>query len=132
MLFVRHSVSPYRNYCFKYRNGSDDIMVSEMYRTNSNHRSWNKKKISTLYNVCAVPWGCSVLWGDIMSTVGGYHEYRGVFCWNCPTLVTLINTQSSFKVSEPYLLNFCHLTRKRVSKARQKKKSTKMCLKYII
>ena len=23
----------------------------------------------TLYNVCAVPWGCSVL--------GGYHEYRG-------------------------------------------------------
>ena len=21
--------------------------------------------------------GCSVLWGDIMSTVGGYLEYRG-------------------------------------------------------
>ena len=21
--------------------------------------------------------GCSVPWGDIMSTVGGYHEYRG-------------------------------------------------------
>ena len=30
----------------------------------------------TLYNVCAVPWGCSVLWG-VFSTVGGYHEYRG-------------------------------------------------------
>ena len=25
---------------------------------------------STLYNVCAVPWG-------VFSTVGGYHEYRG-------------------------------------------------------
>ena len=33
--------------------------------------------INTLYNVCAVPWGCSVPWGDIMSTVGGYLEYRG-------------------------------------------------------
>ena len=53
--------------------------------------------VPTLYNVCAVPWGgaqyrggCSVPWGDIMSTVGdilstvggvqyrgGYHEYRG-------------------------------------------------------
>ena len=33
--------------------------------------------VNTLYNVCAVPWGCSVPWGDIMSTVGGYHEYRG-------------------------------------------------------
>ena len=38
--------------------------------------------ITTLYNVCAVPWGCSVPWGvqyrgDIMSTVGGYLEYRG-------------------------------------------------------
>ena len=34
----------------------------------------------TLYNVCAVPWvpwGCSVPWGDIMSTMGGYLEYRG-------------------------------------------------------
>ena len=30
----------------------------------------------TLYNVCAVPWGCSVPWG-VFSTVGGYHEYRG-------------------------------------------------------
>ena len=44
--------------------------------------------------ISSVPWGCSVLWGDIMSTVGGiqyhggyhplkfeyrggYHEYRG-------------------------------------------------------
>ena len=48
------------------------------------------KSIHTLYNVCAVPWGvqyregCSVPWGDIMSTVGdimstvgGYLEYRG-------------------------------------------------------
>ena len=38
--------------------------------------------INTLYNVCAVPWGCSVPWGvqyygDIMSTMGGYLEYRG-------------------------------------------------------
>ena len=38
---------------------------------------------TTLYNVCAVPWGCSVPWGvfstvgDILSTVGGYLEYRG-------------------------------------------------------
>ena len=46
-----------------------------------------------MYNVCAVPWGCSVpsgisrcMWGDILSTVGdvqycgGYRdkcEYRG-------------------------------------------------------
>ena len=43
----------------------------------------------TLYNVCAVPWGCSVPWGvfstvgdimstvgDILSTVGGV-QYRG-------------------------------------------------------
>ena len=40
-------------------------------------------KFLTLYNVCAVPWGCSVPYGvfstvgDIMSTVGGYLEYRG-------------------------------------------------------
>ena len=33
--------------------------------------------------MCAVPWGvqyhegCSVPWGDILSTVGGYLEYRG-------------------------------------------------------
>ena len=33
--------------------------------------------IFTLYNVCAVPWGCSVPWGDIMSTVGGYLEHCG-------------------------------------------------------
>ena len=26
---------------------------------------------------CSVLWGCSVPWGDIMSTVGGYLEYRG-------------------------------------------------------
>ena len=51
---------------------------------------------NTLYNVCAVPWGCSVPWGgvqyrgdilstvgvfstggDIMINVGGYLEYRG-------------------------------------------------------
>ena len=39
--------------------------------------------INTLYNVCAVPWGVlstvgvfSTV-GDIMSTVGGYLEYRG-------------------------------------------------------
>ena len=34
-------------------------------------------RLHTLYNVCAVPWGSSVPWGDIMSTVGGYLEYRG-------------------------------------------------------
>ena len=40
-------------------------------------------RITTLYNVCALPWGVlstvgvfSTL-GDIMSTVGGYLEYRG-------------------------------------------------------
>ena len=39
--------------------------------------------ITTLYNVCALPWGVlstvgvfSTV-GDIMSTVGGYLEYRG-------------------------------------------------------
>ena len=38
--------------------------------------------LNTLYNVCAVPWGCSVPWG-VFSTVGGFmstvgiHEYRG-------------------------------------------------------
>ena len=26
--------------------------------------------------------GCSVPWGDIMSTMGGYHEYRGG--WSVP------------------------------------------------
>ena len=36
-----------------------------------------RKHLITLYNVCVVPWGCSVPWGDIMSTVGGYLEYRG-------------------------------------------------------
>ena len=35
--------------------------------------------ITTLYNVCAVPWGVFSTVGDIMSTVGGYLEYRGVF-----------------------------------------------------
>ena len=58
--------------------------------------------ITTLYNVCAVPWGCSVPWGvfstvgDIMSTVGdilstvggvqyrgGYHEYHGGYLEYC-------------------------------------------------
>ena len=46
----------------------------------------------TLYNVCAVPWGvlstvggaqyrggCSVPWGDIMSTVGDILSTVGVF-----------------------------------------------------
>ena len=50
--------------------------------------------IHTLYNVCAVPWGCSVPWGDIMSTVGdilstvggvqycgGYHDKCGGISW---------------------------------------------------
>ena len=32
--------------------------------------------VITLYNVCAVQWGCSVPWG-VFSTVGGYHDYRG-------------------------------------------------------
>ena len=36
------------------------------------------KLITTLYNVCAVPWGCSVLW-RVFSTVGGYYEYRGEY-----------------------------------------------------
>ena len=35
--------------------------------------------ILILYNVCAVPWGCSVLWGDIMSTVGDMLSTVGVF-----------------------------------------------------
>ena len=35
--------------------------------------------VNTLYNVCAVPWGVFSAVGDIMSTVGGYLEYRGVF-----------------------------------------------------
>ena len=30
-----------------------------------------------LYNVCAVPWGVFSTVRDIMSTVGGYLEYRG-------------------------------------------------------
>ena len=34
-------------------------------------------EIITLYNVCAVPWGVFSTVGDIMSTVGGYLEYRG-------------------------------------------------------
>ena len=31
---------------------------------------------STLYNVCAVPWGVLSTVG-VFSTVGGYHEYHG-------------------------------------------------------
>ena len=34
--------------------------------------------ILTLYNVCAVPWGCSVPWG-YHEYHGGYLEYREVF-----------------------------------------------------
>ena len=53
--------------------------------------------LTTLYNVCAVPWGdilstvggyleyrggkSWVPWGDILSTVGGYLEYRGGISW---------------------------------------------------
>ena len=38
----------------------------------------NSSGINTLY-VCPVYWGCSVHWGDTMSTLGGYHEYiRGL------------------------------------------------------
>ena len=43
----------------------------------------SKQSSITLYNMCAVPWGCAVLWmvfctvGDIMLHVGGYLEYRG-------------------------------------------------------
>ena len=33
--------------------------------------------MTTLYNVCAVPWGVFSTVGNIMSTVGGYLEYRG-------------------------------------------------------
>ena len=43
----------------------------------------NSSGMNTLY-VCPVYWGCSVHWGDtmstsgdIMSTLGGYHEYNG-------------------------------------------------------
>ena len=49
----------------------------------------HEKLIITLYNVCAVPWGvcstvgCSVPWGDTMSTVGGYLEYRGGYHDKC-------------------------------------------------
>ena len=32
------------------------------------------KCVITLYNVCAVLWGCSVPWG--VQYRGGYHEYR--------------------------------------------------------
>ena len=50
---------------------------------------WNRENmlfsIYTLYNVCSVHRGCSVLRGvfstsgDTMSTSGGYHEYiRGI------------------------------------------------------
>ena len=35
----------------------------------------NHPVIITLYNVCAVPWGCLVPWG--VQYCGGYHEYRG-------------------------------------------------------
>ena len=41
----------------------------------------------TLYNVCAVLWGCSVPWGvfstvgDILSTMEGYLEYHGGISW---------------------------------------------------
>ena len=32
---------------------------------------------------CAVHWGCSVPQGDIMSTLGGYHEYTGGYHDKC-------------------------------------------------
>ena len=55
-------------------------------------KTFSRKKIiklwlvTTLYNVCAVPWGdaqyrggCSVPWGDTMSTVGDILSTVGVF-----------------------------------------------------
>ena len=30
-----------------------------------------------LYNVCSIPWGCSVRWGDILSTVGDIVIHMG-------------------------------------------------------
>ena len=42
-------------------------MLAELKATNMSQNI----DIYTLYNVCTVPWG------DIMSTVGGYLEYRG-------------------------------------------------------
>ena len=46
--------------------------VTEMVLLNARKCDFSQfQGLNTLYNVCAVPWG------DIMSTVGGYHEYRG-------------------------------------------------------
>ena len=68
------------------------MVVNTVRLTASQFSKINRPIFTTLYNVCAVPWGCSVPWGlfstvgDIMSTVGdiminvgGYLEYRGVF-----------------------------------------------------
>ena len=41
-------------------------------------KEWHDSSIGTLYNVCAAPWGVLSTMG-VFSTVGGYHEYRGVF-----------------------------------------------------
>ena len=38
--------------------------------------------VLTLYNVCSVPWGSSVLWG-YHDACGGYLEYRGGYYDKC-------------------------------------------------
>ena len=48
----------------------------------------------TLYNVCAVPWGCSVPWEDILSTVGGV-QYRGGYHDKCGDILSTVRVFST-------------------------------------
>ena len=50
----------------------------------------------------SVPWGCSVPWGDILSTVEGYLEYRGVFSTVGDTMINVGDILSTVGCSVPW------------------------------
>ena len=49
--------------------------------------------------ISSVPWGCSVLWGDIMSTVRGYLEY----CGGCSVLWGDLRVWYKAHIEQTYL-----------------------------
>ena len=46
--------------------------------------------------------GCSVPWGDIMSTVGGYHEYRGGVQYRGGIMINVGDILSTVGCSVPW------------------------------
>ena len=58
-------------------------LIQPLFKAHLHRKPLKSSQTTILYNVCAVPWGVlstvgvfSTV-GDIMSTVGGYLEYRG-------------------------------------------------------